>query len=250
MLIWVIPLVAFLVVIVALLGCQRATVPRRVSPEGIEDDEVARAYDRINRWPQFRFLRGRILDELRRHHPEGVLADVGCGPGYLIANVARAFPHLSIIGVDISAEMLQKAIKNLSPLGLAEKVTLRQGDIHELPFEDNYLDFVVSTLSLHHWSQPKAAIDETYRVLKPGGQLLIFDLRRDSWRLLYWLIRFAQTFILPNALKRVNEPTGSFLASYTPAELEALLSTTPFKEWWIKPRLGWVFLWARKGDTE
>lgn len=250
MVIWVILPVAFVVFVVALLGYRRMTVPRRVSPEGIEDDEVVQAYDRISRWPQFRFLRGRILAELRRHHPEGVLADVGCGPGYLIVNVARSFPHLSIIGVDISAEMLQKAIKNLSLLGLAKKGSFRQGDIHKLPFGDNYLDFVVSTLSLHHWSQPKEAMGEMYRVLKPGGQLLIFDLRRDSRRLFYWLIRFAQTFIAPSAIKRINEPTGSFLASYTPAELETLLSTTSFVEWWIQPRLGWVFVWARKGKTE
>mgnify|MGYP001072125842 CR=1 FL=1 len=102
------------------------------------------------------------------------------GLGYLVAEIAKSFPQLSIIGVDISEEMRQKATKNLFSLGLAEKVSFRQGDIQEFPFENNSLDFVVSTLSLHHWLEPKQALEEINRVLKPRGQFLIFDLRRDS----------------------------------------------------------------------
>ena len=161
--------------------------------------------------------------------------------------MVKSFPHVSIIGVDIAEEMVQKAAKNLSSLGLSDKVRFRQGDIQELPFETSSLDFLVSTLSLHHWSEPKQAMQEIDRALKPGGQFLIFDLRRDSRRLFYWLIRFAQIFILPSALKRINEPTRSLLASYTPVELEALLSMTSFKQWKIKLGFGWVFVWGRKG---
>lgn len=232
--------------IASLLAWRRVDVSRQISREGVEDDEVVQAYDRVNRWPQFRFLRWTIIRELKKHHPQGVLADVGCGPGYLIASMVRSFPDLSIIGVDIAEEMLQKAAENLSSLGLAREVSFCQGDIHELPFEDDCLDFVVSTGSLHHWSEPTRAIKEVHRVLKLGGEFLIFDLRRDNPRLAYWIVRFVQVFIAPAALGRINEPTGSFLASYTPAELEALLPTIPFEEWWIQPGLVWVFVWGRK----
>ncbi len=242
----VISAVAFLVLIILIVGFRRVSVPRQVSPEDIEDDEVVKAYDRISRWPQFRFLRRVIVGELKRHHPEGILADVGCGPGYLIATMAKSFPDLSIIGVDIAKEMLQKATQNLSSLGLAEQVSFRVGDIRELPFDNNSLDFVVSTLSLHHWSEPKQAIREINRVLKPGGQFLIFDLRRDGRRLFYWLLHFAQTFVVPAALRRISEPTGSVLSSYTPVELQALLSGTSFRECKIKPGLGWIFVWGHK----
>lgn len=245
--IWVISAVVFLVIIIAIFGYGRVNTPRQVSFEGIEDDDAVQAYDRISRWPQFGLLRRLIVGELKRYHPEGILVDVGCGPGYLITAIARALPHLSIIGMDIAEEMVQKATKNLSSLGLDEKVGFRQGDIQRFPFEDNSLDFVVSTLSLHHWSKPKQAIQEINRVLKPGGQFLIFDLRRDNRRIFYWLIRFAQTFILPAAMKRINEPTNSLLASYTPTELEALLPLTSFKQWRIKPGLAWVFVWGHKG---
>ena len=177
----------------------------------------------------------------------GLFQDIGCGPGYLIAVIAKSLPHLSIIGVDIAEEMLQKAANNMSSLGLSERVSFRQGDIQKLPFEDDSLDFVISTLSLHHWSDPEKALPEIYRVLKPGGQFLIFDLRRDCRRFFYWIIWFAQTFVVPAAIRNVNEPTGSALSSYTPAEMETILWRIPFEHWAIKPGFGWMFVLGRKG---
>ena len=245
--IWLIAIDAFFALVLLIFGYRRMNVPRRVSPEeGIEDIEVVQAYDRISKWPQFKLLRMMIIGELKKYNPNGVLVDVGCGPGYLIADIAKSFPSLSVIGVDISEEMEQKATKNISRLGLGEKVSFCRGDIQELPFEDNSLDFVVSTLSLHHWSEPKRAIQEINRVLKPKGQFLIFDVRRDSHRLFYWLLRFAQTFILPSPMKRINEPTSSFLASYSPIELDALMSGSPVDEWKVKPGDFWTFIWGSK----
>jgi ubiquinone/menaquinone biosynthesis C-methylase UbiE len=245
--VWVILAVVLLILITLSVGWRHLNVPRKISPEGLEDDEVVLAYDKISRWPQFKLIRWFIVTELKRHNPQGILADIGCGPGYLITNMAKSLPHLSIIGVDISQKMVQKAALNLSSLRLVEKVSFRQGDIQNLPFEINSLDFVVSTFSLHHWSEPKQAVHEIYRVLKPGGQFLIFDLRRDSRLLVYWIIKFAQRFVMPSVMKRANEPTGSLLASYTPVELESFLSRTSFQQRKIKPGFGWVSVWGCKG---
>ncbi len=79
---------------------------------------------------------------------------------------------------------------------------------------------------------------------------MVFDVRRDSPKLMYWIIRFAQTVILPKALKHVNEPTGSFFAAYTKSEAEEILETTPFKVWEVKPGLFWLFIWGRKMENE
>ena len=83
---------------------------------------------------------------------------------------------------------------------------------------------------------------EFQRVLKPGGQCLIFDLRRDAPRLVYGLLKFAQRVVLPSVLRRVNEPVASALASYTPAEAEDLLRATAFWEWKVKPGFAWMFI--------
>lgn len=245
--IWILLGIALVILVIFVLGSRRIDVTRQIGPaEGIEDVETTMAYDRISQWPQFRLLRKMIIRELRRHHPQGILVDVGCGPGYLVVDVVRSFPRLSIIGVDISEEMMQKAEKNLSVLGFGERAVFRKGDIHDLPFESNSVDFVISTLSLHHWSEPIKAIHEIHRVLKQGGQFLLFDLRRDSPRLFYWLMRFAQIFILPSVMRRMNEPTSSVLASYTSPELKQMLAATQFKQWSVQKDIFWSFVSGRK----
>ncbi len=246
--IWVVLAVVLLILVILVLGSRPLKVPRKVSFEGIEDDDIVRAYDQISQWPQFKAIRWLIVRELKNYHPSGILVDAGCGPGYLITTIAKSLPHLSIIGVDIAEEMVQKAAKNMSSPGLSEKVSFRQGDIQALPLEADSIDFLVSTLSLHHWSEPKRALQEIYRVLKPEGQFLIFDLRRDGRQLFHWLIQFAQRFVIPSVMKKANEPINSLLASYTTAELGILLSETFFRQWDVKPGLGWSFVWGKKSN--
>lgn len=236
--------------VVVARGYTRVTLARKVSFEGVEDPEVVKAYDRISRMPQFGVLRRMFVSELKKHSPAGTLVDVGCGPGYLIAKTAKEMPDLHIIGVDVSNEMVAAAARNLASLGFSERVEFRRGDSLRLPFEDDSVDNVVSTLSLHHWANPKGAFLEIYRVLKPDGQLLLEDFRRDPRRLFYWLIAFATTvapsFLHTQALRRINEPMNSLLASYTPSELESLMSETPFAKRSIKGGMGWQFLWSQK----
>jgi ubiquinone/menaquinone biosynthesis C-methylase UbiE len=244
--IWIVLAIVILISGILTLGSRPLKVSRKASFEGIDDDEVIRAYNKISQWPQFKAIRWMIVHELKNHHPEGILVDAGCGPGYLIATMTKSLPHLSIIGIDIAEEMVRKAAQNLSSLRSTAQTNFRQGDIQALPLETNSVDFLVSTLSLHHWSEPKQALKEIYRILKPEGQFLIFDLRRDGWRLFYWLIQFAQRFVIPSVMRKANEPVNSLLASYTTTELEALLHETPFLQWRVKPGLGWVFICGQK----
>ena len=232
--------VAVAFVLLLVVASRSATIPRQVGPdEGIDDAKIVKAYDRISQWPQFRAIRRIIIHELKRHHPQGTLVDVGCGPGYLLVDMAQAFNNLKFIGVDLSSQMVEKAIGNITSKGFIERVSFRVGDIQGLPFESNSLDFVLSTLSLHHWLHPTQGFEKILRVLKPGGQFLVFDLKRNSPRLAYWVVRFAQSMILPASLGRINEPTSSFLASYTPAKIESLMKDTGFKTWHVRAGLFW-----------
>jgi len=246
MLLWIVVGIVMTLLVVILLGYQRVHPARKISIEGIENREAVQAYNRVNRWPQFKLLRRMVIRELKRHHPQGVIMDIGCGPGYLITSMAKSFPDLHIIGLDVSEEMLQLAHDNIEQQGLTGNIILSQGDIKELPFENASIDFIISTASMHHWLHPDMAIQEIYRVLKPGGQFLIFDVRRDSHRSFYWLLRFTTRFIVPAFLRQVKEPLGSALAGYTPEEVDNMLTKTPFQQWQIKPGFGWLFIWGEK----
>jgi ubiquinone/menaquinone biosynthesis C-methylase UbiE len=254
-LIWLVVLVlgAFLLLMIV-LGLFRLKIPRRVSLQGIEDPRAAEAYDRVSRMPQFGLIRRSFVKKLKKHAGQGTIIDVGCGPGYLLQAIAKEFPNNNLVGVDISKEMVERARVNLDSTGQGGRTEFKQGSADKLPFNDDTQDFVVSTLSLHHWADPQASFNEIHRVLKPGGQMLILDLRRDARRIFSWLIWFAQNIALrlidQDALRKINEPTGSLLASYTLAEAEEMMMKTSFSHFKIDGKPGWMYIWAEKSRND
>jgi len=213
--------------LIALVGAWRVYDQRsreRIAHfEGIEDPEVADAFDFIAGLPQMRLLRWYTIQRALALKSSGQAADLGCGPGHLVIEMAALAPDLHITGVDLSDDVLQKAENAAQQSGLGSQVSFRKGDVQRIPFDDDALDLVVSTLSLHHWGDPVAVFDEIARVLRPGGCFLIFDLRRDMIPPGYLLIWFVTRFIVPQALRRISEPLNSRNASYTPDEAGALV---------------------------
>jgi ubiquinone/menaquinone biosynthesis C-methylase UbiE len=126
-----------------------------------------------------RLLRGfyrRLADDVAGAAPQaGALLDVGTGPGVLLVELARRRPDLRLTGIDLSADMAALAQRNLTPFGA--RATARVGDVTDLPFPDRSFDLIVSSLSLHHWDEPEAAVPELARVLRPGGRLYVYDFR-------------------------------------------------------------------------
>jgi ubiquinone/menaquinone biosynthesis C-methylase UbiE len=76
--------------------------------------------------------------------------------------------------------MVATASKNAQELGFAQAVKFECANAEKLPFPDNHFDFVVSTLSMHHWFNPPACFREICRVLKKNGEAYIYDLRKDT----------------------------------------------------------------------
>jgi ubiquinone/menaquinone biosynthesis C-methylase UbiE len=126
-----------------------------------------------------RLLRGfyrRLADDVATTAPhDAAVLDVGTGPGVLLVELARRRPDLRLTGVDLSEDMIAAATRNLRPFGT--RATARVGDVTDLPFPDRSFDLIVSSLSSHHWDHPEAAVPQLARVLRPGGRVVIYDLR-------------------------------------------------------------------------
>jgi len=105
-----------------------------------------------------------------------VVLDVGTGPGRVPRLIAAACPTVEVEGVDLSPEMITRATSTANTTSTSN-LRFRVGDVAALPFADNSVDLVVSTLSLHHWDDPAAGLNEIVRVLAPGGQAWIYDFR-------------------------------------------------------------------------
>jgi len=104
--------------------------------------------------------------------PTWVVGDLGVGTGSMSARLAP-FAH-RVIGVDRSDTMLSTAAARL---GTLENVELRKGDLESLPMEDGELDLAILGLVLHYVVDPPKVLAEIHRVLRPGGRLMLLDMR-------------------------------------------------------------------------
>jgi ubiquinone/menaquinone biosynthesis C-methylase UbiE len=220
-------------------------IRRDPTREKLQDDEASTAYDRVGNWPVFALGRYLVLRPLARIRPHGFLVDIGCGPGHLTAEIGHNFRDLDVVGVDISPIMARLAThKRIGPAGSRLNFIIADGEA--LPMPDNCVDVIVSSLSLHHWLSPEKAIAEMRRVLKPGGRLLIFDLRRDSPRFALWAFVIGQALFLPGPIRHTNGAVGSLWSSYTARELAGMLSGLSFSSTRIDRRPAWLLCLAVK----
>jgi ubiquinone/menaquinone biosynthesis C-methylase UbiE len=125
----------------------------------------------------------RILDDLRLQGDETVL-DMGCGRGAVLLAAAKRLPRGRAIGVDLwqadqtdnspSATRANAKLENV-----ADRIELHTADMTVLPFDDESVDVIVSSLAIHNiptHAGRRHALDEAMRVLRPGGRLAIADL--------------------------------------------------------------------------
>ncbi len=126
----------------------------------------------------------RLLSDLRLAGDERIL-DLGCGRGALLILAARHLTTGRAVGIDIwtadqSGNAVTATLRNAAAEEVADRVSLHTADLTRLPYHDATFDHVVSNVAIHNVKAATAvdhAIDEAVRVLRPGGRLLIADLR-------------------------------------------------------------------------
>lgn len=152
---------------------------KRFHPEGIPWPG-APLYNRLSRSGIFQRHYAMLAEDIVKYCPAGNLLDIGTGPGWLLAKLHEQSPALTIRGLDVSAAMVAEGQRNMAAVGLGDAVEIVEGAANRLPFGDASFDAVVSSGSMHHWKEPVAGLNETYRVLKPGSTALIYDLVNDT----------------------------------------------------------------------
>jgi ubiquinone/menaquinone biosynthesis C-methylase UbiE/DNA-binding transcriptional ArsR family regulator len=110
--------------------------------------------------------------------PEIVIADLGAGEGLLSQLLARRASQVWCI--DNSPRMVEVGTELAAKNGLGN-LTYKLGDIENVPLPDKSVDLAILSQALHHAQHPEAAVKEAFRILKPGGQILLLDLKEHTF---------------------------------------------------------------------
>ena len=189
-------------------------------------------YARLAKGPLLRRIYRRFVGDLavgQKSLPAGGrVLDVGTGPGFLPAYLARERPDLDLWGLDFSHSMIRRAA--------GRHPELRKwlvADARALPFPAGVFDQALATFSLHIWPKPALGVQEMVRILKPGGRAWIFELRREAAA--DELRQFARAEALPFLMVYPGFKVVSWQHSLRQAEFAAILRAAAGCQWELQP---------------
>jgi SAM-dependent methyltransferase len=112
--------------------------------------------------------------------PAWDVADLGCGDGYLTVEAAGWARR--VIAIDRSADVLSRAHALARRRGVSN-IVWQQGDLERVALVDHAVDVTLLSQALHHAAAPERALAESVRITRPGGRVLVLDLRRhdEAW---------------------------------------------------------------------
>lgn len=134
--------------------------------------------------------------------PPVVVADLGCGEGYLTIEASRWASR--VLAVDRSPEVLKRG-RELAARRRVSNVVWKRGTLERVPIADESVDVALLSQALHHADDPSLVMQEAVRILVPGGRVLVLDLREhnETW---------------------VRERLGDRWLGFSPADLKSILS--------------------------
>jgi len=160
-------------------------------------------------------------EEMEQHHlpivlptlalmdlqPADCVLDVGCGSGWLVRRLAAQVPSGSVVGIDVSDEMVRRA--RLSSTGLTN-ARFRHGIAERIPTPSESFTKVVSIESAYYWTDLGRALGEIYRVLESGGSAwILINYYRDNPDCHQWQLHFK----IPTSLLSAEEWQDHFRAA-------------------------------------
>ena len=139
-------------------------------------DTISENYDRLNRVISFGIdvkWRKKVLQIVTQSNPKTIL-DIATGTGDLAILMAQTKAP-KIIGLDISAGMLEVGRKKIQDKNLSNTIEMVLADSEEMPFEDSYFDAITVAFGVRNFENLEKGLAEILRVLKPSGVFVILE---------------------------------------------------------------------------
>lgn len=174
-------------------------------------NSIAPKYDFLNHFLSFGvdfYWRRRVLQRVKSIKPESVI-DIATGTADLAILISKAKPK-KIIGVDISASMLQKGREKILNKKLGHLIDLQLGDSENLAFEDNSFDLAMVAFGVRNFEDLDKGLKEILRILKPGGSLIILEFSTPRKFPIKQLYKFYSFNILPIIGRLVSNDASAY----------------------------------------
>jgi demethylmenaquinone methyltransferase / 2-methoxy-6-polyprenyl-1,4-benzoquinol methylase len=195
-----------------------AVVPFRHSTESKKKqvekmfDKIAFRYDFLNRFLSAGIdvrWRKKAIRQLIHLQPGNVL-DVATGTGDFAITSYHILKPETITGIDISEGMLEVARKKVARHGLESRIRLLNGDSEAISFGDGSFDAVTVAFGVRNFENLEKGLTEIYRVLRPGGKLLVLEFSKPSLPVVRNLYNFYMRVVTPNIGKLISKNNDAY----------------------------------------
>jgi len=168
-----------------------------------------------------------------------VILDIGCGPGYLLLEIAKLIPDSRLIGVDFSEDMLKIASEKAKEKGL-NSIIFKQGPAEKIPITNAYIDAVVCLNSLHDFNSVEDTLSEIYRITKENGIFILKDKNGayPKWKVILGFI----PLICKSGLKKTLKYFKSNELWLDPEEVKELIEDLGFEIKYMKKKLDYLIV--------
>ncbi|MFK5983888.1 MAG: class I SAM-dependent methyltransferase [Pseudomonadota bacterium] len=176
-----------------------------------------------------------FVEEVLKLQPSSHVLEIGFGPGKLISMMALTTTEGHVEGIDFSETMLDEAVRLNRQYISSNRVRIQKGDCRKLTYKDNTFDKVCSVNTLYFWNPPEIYLSEIFRVLKPGGNLVLGIRDSEQMDKLPLDKNIFSTYSLKEAVDlvskagfldaHVQEKSGTSLNSYCVVGTKALVKT-------------------------
>ncbi len=210
-------------------------------------DDVAAGYDSLNDLFSLmghRHWRTQIISGLKKDK-DLVVLDVCTGTADLAIALARRYPWLRVVGLDLCAPMLAKARTKIHTKGLSSCITLCQADALCMPLANNSFDVVFNSFGLRNQTDFSSAIKEMARVLKPGGELRVLEFSLPTNVVLRGPYLFYLGRVMPAVSRWLGGPHTAY--AYLSKSIRSFVTREQVKDLFKEHglvRVGHADLWA------
>lgn len=161
-------------------------------------DNISKRYDLLNHILSFRIdkiWRKRAISMLQVQKPQYIL-DVATGTGDFAIEATRKL-GCRIVGVDISAGMLEVGKRKIEKRNLKSRIELIKADSEDLPFKDELFDGATVAFGVRNFENLKKGLMEIIRILKPGGTIIVLEFSKPAKTPFKQIYFFYFKYVLP-----------------------------------------------------